>query len=450
MKAASTPVPPVPGSPSGPENDPYARTESMTHRGRYSYASSAHSTVNNPRRVRRRKDPTPYNILIIGSQNSGKTSFLNFLKTSLALPPRKRPTRNPDEFESPPASAKANRNYVHHYLETEIGGERVGLTLWDSQGLQKNVVDLQLREMSGFIESKFEDTFTEEQKVIRSPGARDTHIHCVFFLLDPTRLDANIAAAQKEMSNGISNGKFNLASKVQGALDEDFDLQVLRTLQGKTTVVPVISKADTITTPHMHFLKRTVYDSLRQAALDPLEALRFDEDSEDEYEANATQLRFDERDEDEVERFANGENDGAGTSHTPDSETIPATQLTPEKKRVGHNRTASSQSLSGKISSDVPDLPLSILSPDSYSLGSKDGPVGRYFPWGFADPNNAQHCDFVKLKENVFDEWRSELREASRETFYERWRTSRLNRPSAPITSANGGAKRGMPLRGIR
>lgn len=40
--------------------DPYARSESMTHRGRYSYASSAVSTVNSPRRVRRRKDPTPY------------------------------------------------------------------------------------------------------------------------------------------------------------------------------------------------------------------------------------------------------------------------------------------------------------------------------------------------------------------------------------------------------
>lgn len=40
--------------------DPYPRTESMTHRGRYSYASSQHSTVNSPRRVRRRKDPTPF------------------------------------------------------------------------------------------------------------------------------------------------------------------------------------------------------------------------------------------------------------------------------------------------------------------------------------------------------------------------------------------------------
>lgn len=37
------------------------RTESMTNRGRYSYASSVgQANVNSPRRVRRRKDPTPF------------------------------------------------------------------------------------------------------------------------------------------------------------------------------------------------------------------------------------------------------------------------------------------------------------------------------------------------------------------------------------------------------
>lgn len=54
---ANVPIPPLPN---GGTVDPYARTESMTNRGRYSYASSAVSTVNNPRRVRRRKDPTPF------------------------------------------------------------------------------------------------------------------------------------------------------------------------------------------------------------------------------------------------------------------------------------------------------------------------------------------------------------------------------------------------------
>lgn len=59
--ATSSNAPPMPGSsPSYMEYDPYPRTESMTNRGRYSYASSAISSVNSPRRVRRRKDPTPF------------------------------------------------------------------------------------------------------------------------------------------------------------------------------------------------------------------------------------------------------------------------------------------------------------------------------------------------------------------------------------------------------
>jgi hypothetical protein len=56
-------IPVMPPPPSSTQSfmdvDPYARTESMTHRGRYSYASQV-STTTTPRRVRRRKDPTPF------------------------------------------------------------------------------------------------------------------------------------------------------------------------------------------------------------------------------------------------------------------------------------------------------------------------------------------------------------------------------------------------------
>lgn len=59
---SNVPIPPIPGNSKegGGHGDLYARTESMTNRGRYSYASSAISTINSPRRVRRRKDPTPF------------------------------------------------------------------------------------------------------------------------------------------------------------------------------------------------------------------------------------------------------------------------------------------------------------------------------------------------------------------------------------------------------
>ena len=391
--------------------------------------------------MQQRTELVPNSILVIGTRNSGKTSFLNFLRTSLALPPRKQRharTNGDSATNSPPPSSAGSPNFTSHYVETEIDNERIGLTLWDSQGLEKSIVDLQLREMSTFLESKFEDTFTEEMKVVRAPGIRDTHIHCVFLVLDPIRLDTNVAVAQA-MSNNTTNGGYtgDKSPRIVGGLDEDLDLQVLRALQGKTTVVPVISKADTITTAHMAFLKRTVSDSLKKANLDPLEALGLD-DVEGE---NSTDL-FDEREEDaELARRPNPD-DALSSSQSASSDSPP---LSPKKPRrpISHVRTPSSVSQSSpSAAAETPYLPLSIISPDMYdTTPGPGGKVGRKFPWGFADPHNAEHCDFQRLKDAVFSEWRGELREASRELWYEGWRTSRLNTRAGRVGAGGSGRR---------
>lgn len=56
------PIPPIPADLHGnrAHDDPFARSDSMAHRGRHSYASSIVSTANGPRRLRRRKDPIPF------------------------------------------------------------------------------------------------------------------------------------------------------------------------------------------------------------------------------------------------------------------------------------------------------------------------------------------------------------------------------------------------------
>ncbi|KAH6620132.1 hypothetical protein C7974DRAFT_226826 [Boeremia exigua] len=428
-------MPPIPGSShSFIDTDPYARTESMTNRGRYSYASSQVSAVNSPRRVRKKKQPTPFNILVLGTKGSGKSSFIEFLRTALALPAKKRP-----HTPSPPPSAVAEDSpFTSQHLETDVDGERVGVTLWDSEGLEKNVVDFQLPIITAFLESKFEETFGEEQKVIRSPGVSDTHIHCVFLILDPVRLDANIAEARKK-SNVI-----NVGSAIFGGLDESLDLNVLRELQTRTTVIPIISKADTITAAHMRHLKKMVWDTIKRAKLDPLEALGLDEFEDDDSD------RLDERDEDEYVQSPDNEevlNKVLGRSSSEAARSIASSRASsashspsasPPNLRRSHSRKPSAISASiHKEDSETPFLPLSIISPDPY----EPEVIGRKFPWGFADPYNTEHCDFVRLRESVFSEWRSELREASREQWYEGWRTSRLQKGSNPrgrVMSPNG------------
>jgi len=353
----------------------------------------------------------PNSILIVGTRNSGKTSFLEFLKSALALPAKKRAKGTPDHDDHVP-KAPPSGNFIPHYLETEIDNERIGLTLWDSEGFEKNVVDLQLREMSSFLESKFEETFAEEMKVVRSPGVQDTHIHAVFLILDPARLDRNIAAARGSASNGQQNGaKHYPHARILGGLDEDLDLQVIRILQGKTTVIPVISKADTITTKHMSVLKNTVWDSLKKANLDPLESLGLDEDDD----ATPDSSRIIEEDEDQV-------SDPSDTEESQDDLPIQGREPSPESKRLSSGSVRRHKSSDDSNEDQLPYIPMSILSPDIY----EPGVVGRQFPWGFADPYNVEHCDFQRLKEAVFSDWRGELREASREQWYEGWRTSRL------------------------
>ena len=167
-------------------------------------------------------------------------------------------------------------------------GERIGLTLWDSEGLDKSIVDLQLKGMTSFLESKFEETFAEERKVNRTPGSKDTHIHCALLLLDPLKLDASMRSSNSTSNNGNGmhvNGNIKVTPPLT-ALDEALDLQVLRTLGSRTTVVPLISKADTITSSHMATLKRAVWNCLQAADLKPLAGLDLEEEGEGSSESD--------------------------------------------------------------------------------------------------------------------------------------------------------------------
>ncbi len=379
-------------------------------------------------------------VLVIGARSSGKTSFLNFLRTSLAMPvwKQRQHSRIDDDFmHAPSASANAFPTFNSQYVETEIESERIGVTLWDSEGLKANVVDIQIQKIASFIESKFEDTFNEENQVARPPGFKDSHIHCVFLVLDPVRLDANLAASQKVSEiNGV-RARANSFAKGRpepspSGLDENLDVNVIRGLKGKTTVIPVIAKADTITSAHMSHLKRAVWDSLKKSGLETLEAIsQEDEDGSDSSSEYGETNGLDERDEDRAN--VGKENDKFPVSSvlhsdSDSSSTFSASDFDLAKpgkpSKLNPTRTPSSPTVPLSAPAGPPVLPLSIISPDPY----EPEVIGRKFPWGFADPMNAEHCDFVKLKNTVFTEWRGDLREASRELWYEGWRTSRLNK----------------------
>lgn len=369
-------------------------------------------------------DISSHSVLVIGSKDCGKTSFINFLRTALATPIKRRPTTPSPE---PHTSQTTNHGFfTSHYLETDIEGERIGLTLYDSKGLESHLIDLQLRELTNFLEDKFQETFNEEQKVMRATGVRDTHIHCVFLVLDPARLDANIAASKMKASTTDKENSYPFKPTSIGALDQSLDIGPITALEGKTTVIPIISKADAITTAHMAHLKRTVWEGLRKIQFDPLEALDIDGDDGSLAEGEES---------DENEAYDSPNRDESSTDDVARSTTTTSPEPNAASKRTNGTHlappTLSSPPQHGdvrfsamSINVDLPYLPMSIISPDEHDPNIR----GRRFPWGFADCYNAEHCDFTRLKDTVFNEWRSELRVVSREKWYEGWREQRLNK----------------------
>jgi septin family protein len=140
------------------------------------------------------------------------------------------------------------------------------------------------------------------------------------------------------------------------------DTHILARLSRITTVIPLISKADTCTTARLNTLKSLISQNIRQQNLRLTSFLSesdtYSEDDDD----------MDDVEDEQMDTGAEGD-------------------LT---------------------------LPLSVLSPDYYaeasSMNKEVQAVGRSYPWGFADALNPNHCDYVKLRELVFVDWRRELK----------------------------------------
>jgi septin family protein len=137
------------------------------------------------------------------------------------------------------------------------------------------------------------------------------------------------------------------------------DIHILARLSRITTVIPIISKADTCTTTRMNSLKSLIAQNIRQQNL-RLTSFLMEGDAYSEADSE-------EMDED-------GDNMDLGDDLT---------------------------------------LPLSILSPDYTEAPSEKKEEllhVRNYPWGHADALNPLHCDYVKLRELIFVDWRRELK----------------------------------------
>lgn len=96
-------------------------------------------------------------------------------------------------------------------------------------------------------------------------------------------------------------------------------------------------------------------------------------------------------------------------------------------------------------------LPFRVIGAEGvYTVEGNKKARGRQYPWGVAQVDNDEHCDFSALRYAIFTTHMAEFKESTDEYLYETWRTKRLSELDAvpggaePITSA--GAEEGSLL----
>lgn len=239
----------------------------------------------------------------------------------------------------------------------------------------------------------------QENKVKRNPKAVDTQVHACLYVLDPAKR----------------------------ALDE-YDIRILTRLSQRVNVIPVIGKADTLTSAQRSRFKPTIIHDVYTTHKIPLYGLPEDDDDDDEEEEE--EAKNAEKDEQE---------DKNGTSTSEEKDATAKENGQSDKK--GKNNTL--DDFLSQFNYEEEDeetqafidylrlIPFAVIAyEDDPETGEPveidDIKIGRDYGWVKIDCLSDQYSDFVALKTLLLSSHRRILQSETLERYYEQYRTERL------------------------
>lgn len=274
-----------------------------------------------------------FTLMVVGQSGSGRSTFINTLcgqkvveTSSMVMLPTDTNTQ---------IDVQLREEMVE--LEDEEG-VKIQLNIIDTPGFGDSLDNSPAFDViSDYIRHQYDEILLEESRVRRNPRFKDGRVHCCLYLVNPT-------------GHGL----------------KEIDVEFIRRLGMLVNVLPVISKADSMTPEELKLNKKLIAKDIEHYNL-PTYNFPFDEQdvSEEDYETN-TYLR--------------------GL------------------------------------------LPFSIIgSNDVFEL--TDGTVirGRRYPWGTLDVEDATISDFVVLRNTLLISHLNEMKEHTHDILYERYRTEALS-----------------------
>ncbi|KAI9007729.1 Septin-domain-containing protein [Hyaloraphidium curvatum] len=270
---------------------------------------------------------TNFNLMVVGESGSGKTTFINTLFLTLM----KEYAVNAQRFQKP----------FEHTVDIEVlradieeKGFACRLTLIDCPGFGDYVNNADCwAPIVDYLEDQHQGYLDAEEQPLRN-NIDDMRVHACLYFIQPT-----------------------------GHTLKPLDVRVMKELSTRVNLIPVISKADTITRGDLAAFKARVNDALRVHGIATYEC--------------------------------------------------PVDQDDPESKLI--DMQCNGARPFALISSDK-----DVQTPDGRTV------KGRKYLWGVAEVENEDHCDFKKLRNLLIRRHMNDLIIQTQEVHYENYRSAKL------------------------
>ncbi|VDN60523.1 unnamed protein product [Dracunculus medinensis] len=200
--------------------------------------------ANFPNQVFRRavKNGFEFTLMVVGCSGLGKSTFLNSLFSAEIYDP-KIPLTTP---------LSATTEITEKTVRMVENGVSLDLTLVDTPGFGDAIDNNKCWDpIINFIERKYFDYFSEETKIERSAYIPDKRVHLCLYFVAPT-------------GHGL----------------KPLDIEVMKKLHDRVNVVPIIGKADTMTTDELNRFKAQILKEIDNSNIKLYKFPEYDDEDE--------------------------------------------------------------------------------------------------------------------------------------------------------------------------
>ncbi|EGI69561.1 Septin-4 [Acromyrmex echinatior] len=272
-----------------------------------------------------------FTLMVLGETGLGKSTLIN----SLFLGDLYKDRRIPDAAERVAKTTSIEKKT----MDIEERGVRLRLTIVDTPGFGDAVnCEDTWKACSAYIDEQFRQYFTDESGLNRK-NIQDNRVHCCLYFIPP-------------YGHGL----------------RQIDLEVLRRLHRKVNVVPVIAKADTLTTHEVKKLKERILADIEEHEIQIYQFPDCDSDEDEEFKQQDKELKA--------------------------------------------------------------CIPFAVVGSSTVLEVAGKKVRGRQYPWGVVEVENPKHSDFVKLRTMLISTHMQDLKDVTQDVHYENFRAQCISQIS--------------------